>query len=104
MAYDVDFEAKRIVDALELQGATMTLTCALREAHTAGRSERESPRELAMWSVDLATADLILAVTQCQSTDEALSLSQFIQPLILKLEAAESAARAKADQLSGASR
>lgn len=61
-------------------------------------------RERAKWAVDLAVADLILDVTCCQTVDDALSLSQFIQPLILKLEAAESAARAKADQLSGASR
>ncbi len=60
--------------------------------------------ERAKWSVDLALADLVLAVTQCASTDEALDLSAFIQPLILKLEACESAARLKADQLSGASR
>ncbi len=34
--YDFESEAKRIVDALELKGATMTLVCALREAFTAG--------------------------------------------------------------------
>ena len=66
--------------------------------------QNESVTERAKWSVDLAVADLILAVTECQSTDEAVQLSQFIQPLILKLEAAESAARHKADQLSGANR
>ncbi len=57
-----------------------------------------------MWSVDLATADLIIAVQECQSTEEAVQLSQFIQPLMLKLEAAESAARHRADLLSGANR
>lgn len=61
-------------------------------------------RERAMWCVDLALADLILCVTQCQTTDEALTLRNFIEPLVLKLEAAESAARQKADSLSGASR
>ena len=34
--YDFELEAKRIVEALELKGATMTLTCALREAYDAG--------------------------------------------------------------------
>lgn len=60
--------------------------------------------ERAAWNVDLATADLILAVTQCKTTDDALKLSRHIQPLIMKLEAAEQAARLKADELSGASR
>ncbi len=36
MTYDLDLEAKRIVDALKLEGATMTLICALREAYEAG--------------------------------------------------------------------
>lgn len=60
--------------------------------------------ERAAWSVDLAVADLILAVTQCRTTDEALSLFRHIEPLVLKLQAAESAALHKADQLSGANR
>jgi hypothetical protein len=60
--------------------------------------------ERAAWSIDLAVADLILAVTQCESTANALWLSNQIQPLILKLEACEAAARHKADELSGASR
>jgi hypothetical protein len=64
----------------------------------------ESPAERALYAVDMATADLILAVVECQTTDDALQLSAFIQPLILKLEACESSARHRADQLSGASR
>ncbi len=57
--------------------------------------------ERAVWAVDLAVADLILAVTQCESTANALWLHDQIQPLVLKLEACESAARHKADDLSG---
>ncbi len=60
--------------------------------------------ERAAWNVDLATADLILAVTQCRTVDEALRLREFIEPLVLKLQAAESAALNKADALCGASR
>jgi hypothetical protein len=59
-------------------------------------------RERAMWSVDLAVADLILCALECQTTAEACQLSEFIQLAILKLEACESAARSKADDLSGA--
>lgn len=60
--------------------------------------------ERAAWNIDLAVADLILAVTQCKTTDDALTLRDFIEPLVLKLEATESAARHKADELSGVSR
>jgi hypothetical protein len=35
-AYDFALEAQRIVEALKLKGATMTLICALREAFDAG--------------------------------------------------------------------
>lgn len=34
--YDFEFEAKRLVDALKLEGATMTLICSLHEAYDAG--------------------------------------------------------------------
>ncbi len=60
--------------------------------------------ERAAWSIDLAVADLILAVTQCKTSDDALKLSVIIEPLLLKLEACKSAALNKAGQLSGASR
>ncbi len=60
--------------------------------------------ERAAWSIDLAVADLILAVTQCKTSDDALRLNSQIAPLLLKLEACQSAALHKADQLSGASR
>jgi len=40
--YDFKLEAKRIVDALELKGATMTLVCALREAYAAGAHNAEA--------------------------------------------------------------
>jgi hypothetical protein len=35
-SYDFAHEARRIVDALKVEGATMTLICALREAFDAG--------------------------------------------------------------------
>lgn len=60
--------------------------------------------ERAAWGIDLAVADLVLAVLQCKTTDEALTLRAFVEPLILKLEAVESACRHRADELSGASR
>ncbi len=55
-------------------------------------------------NVDMAVADFILLVTQCKTTDDALRLNGQIAPLVLKLEACQSAALNKADQLSGASR
>lgn len=66
--------------------------------------QSELPSERATWNVDLAVADLILAVVECRSTDEALRLRAIVEPLILKLQAVESAALHKADQLSGANR
>lgn len=58
----------------------------------------------AVRNIDMAVADFILLVTQCKTTDEALTLRAFVEPLILKLEAVESACRHRADELSGASR
>jgi hypothetical protein len=60
--------------------------------------------ERAAWGIDLAVSDLILAVTQCRTNDDAIRLSRLIEPLVLKLEACQSAALNKADELSGASR
>ena len=42
--YDFEYEAGRIVDALKLEGATMTLICALREAFDAGAGHRGDAR------------------------------------------------------------
>ena len=75
----------------------------------------ESPRERAMWSsgpdlllahvvrnIDEGATDFQLLVKAAQSTDEACALREIIAGRILKLEAAESAARHRADVLSGA--
>lgn len=66
--------------------------------------EAEAPSERAVYSIDMGVADLFIAVLACKTTDDALRLSQLIEPLVLKLEAAQSAALHKADALSGASR
>ncbi len=64
--------------------------------------EVEAPSERAVYNIDMGVADLFIAVQDCTTTDDAVKLSQLIQPLMLKLEAAEQAARLRADELAGA--
>lgn len=66
--------------------------------------ESENPSERAAWNIQLGVADLFIAVQACKTTDDALRLRAIIEPLQLALDAAESAARIRADELSGASR
>lgn len=50
----------------------------------------------------MGIADLFIAVQACQTNSEAIRLSRLIEPLVLALEAAQSAALRKSDELCGA--
>ena len=65
------------------------------------RSHMETNTNHAAYVLDLAVGDLLVALSQCESTANALWLSARIQSMILKLEACDSAARQRADALSG---
>ncbi len=60
--------------------------------------------ERAAWNIQLGVADLFIAVQACKTNNDAIRLNRLIEPLVLSLEAAQSAALLKADELSGASR
>ncbi len=68
----------------------------------AAHARKQELKERAAWNIDLAIADLILAVTQCRTVSDALKLRRQVEPLILKLQAVESSCLHKADALCGA--
>lgn len=65
---------------------------------------QECSVERAAMNIHIAVADFFIAVQLAQTNDDAMRIYEMIAPLVLIVEAAESAALNRADELTGKGR